>query len=57
MLFSIVELAFDNVHHTLDIMSFAFSENDFEKAKTRLDAVVKRLNPDNPDSSCENDFI
>jgi len=43
-------LAFDNVHHTLDIMSFAFSEDDFGKAKERLDAVVKRLNPDTPDS-------
>ncbi|MDR2579786.1 MAG: anthranilate synthase component I family protein [Fibromonadaceae bacterium] len=38
-----IVLAFDNIHHTLDIMSFAFSENDFQNAKERLNNVVKKL--------------
>jgi len=36
-------LAFDNVHHTLDLMSFAFSEDDFQNAKERLNATLKKL--------------
>jgi len=38
-----IVLAFDNVHHTLDIMSFAFSEDDFQDAKDRLDYVIEKL--------------
>jgi anthranilate synthase component 1 len=38
-----IVLAFDNVHHTLDIMSFAFSDNDVQEAKERLDATVRKL--------------
>jgi anthranilate synthase component 1 len=44
-------LAFDNIHHTLDVMSFAFSENDFQNAKERLNTLVKKLSepaPQNP---------
>jgi anthranilate synthase component 1 len=38
-----IVLAFDNVHHTLDIMSFAFSEGDVQEAQERLNATVKKL--------------
>ncbi|MDR0517438.1 MAG: anthranilate synthase component I family protein [Fibromonadaceae bacterium] len=38
-----IVLAFDNVCHTLDIMSFAFSEDDFQNAKERLNTVVQKL--------------
>jgi len=38
-----IVLAFDNVHHTLDIMSFAFSEEDLQNAKERLNSTIKKL--------------
>ncbi len=41
-------LAFDNVHHTLDLMSFAFSEDDFQNAKERLNATLKKLSNPKP---------
>jgi anthranilate synthase component 1 len=41
-------LAFDNVHHTLDVMSFAFSEDDFQNAKERLNTTLKKLSTPKP---------
>jgi len=49
-----IVLAFDNVHHTLDIMSFAFPEEEFQTAKERLNSVIEKLSfipkPKNPNA-------